>query len=113
MAAPQDGTLKQRDGTFKRVDGSIIDLVGHQIRAPHRSQGILPDDHPLRVGLFTGGAAEAPTVAQADLIVLAGLDPVELILQPWAYAAPVLDLGQVRHDPHYVAPTAALRFLST
>jgi acetolactate synthase I/II/III large subunit len=43
-------------------------------------------------------------VKQADLIVLIGVDPVELILQPWPYAIPVLDIGYTRHPVHYVKP---------
>jgi acetolactate synthase-1/2/3 large subunit len=43
-------------------------------------------------------------VKQADLIILAGLDPVELILQPWPYDIPVLDIGYTKHPAHYVKP---------
>jgi acetolactate synthase-1/2/3 large subunit len=33
---------------------------------------------------------------------------VELILQPWRYTAPVLDIGLRAHPVHYVTPTASL-----
>lgn len=75
----------------------------------YKAKGVLPDDDPHRVGLFTGGAAERQCIMSADLIVLCGLDPVELIGRPWPYPAPVLDLSPMAHRPHYVEPTVALR----
>jgi acetolactate synthase-1/2/3 large subunit len=60
------------------------------------------------VGLFTGGAAEADCVAAADLIILYGLDPVELILQPWPYKLPVVEIATHRHAVHYLTPEAAV-----
>jgi acetolactate synthase-1/2/3 large subunit len=70
----------------------------------YKAKGTIDDADPRCVGVFTGGAAERATVGSADLIVLAGLDPVELIPLPWAYAAPVLDLAAVRRAVHYVTP---------
>jgi acetolactate synthase-1/2/3 large subunit len=60
------------------------------------------------IGLFTGGTLEAPVVDAADLVVLLGVDPVELIPRPWAYRAPVLDIGLVERPVQFVAPTAAI-----
>lgn len=70
----------------------------------YQAKGVLADGAPQTIGIFTGGLAEQPTVKQADLIILAGLDPVELILQPWPYAIPVLDIGYTKHPVHYVKP---------
>ena len=68
----------------------------------YKAKGVIADDDAHCVGIFTGGLAEQATVTQADLIVLVGVDPVELILQPWPYAIPVLELGFTRHPVHYV-----------
>ncbi|PWJ20598.1 thiamine pyrophosphate-binding protein [Jannaschia seohaensis] len=87
---------------------AFVESLGCPVLTTYKAKGIIPDDHPARVGLFTGGAAEAPTIDQADLIVLVGLDPVELILQPWRYEVPVLDIAKNRHRPHYVEATAEL-----
>ena len=70
------------------------------------AKGVLADSHPNFAGIFTGGAAEKPCVDKADLIVLVGLDPVELIRKPWPYSAPVLDLCAHAHMPHYLTPAA-------
>ena len=80
--------------------------LGAPILPTYKAKGIVPDHHPNLVGLFTGGAAEQPCVGAADLIVLCGFDPIELIGRPWPYTAPVLDLGPVQHPVHYVAPKA-------
>ena len=91
--------LEARD----EADGALrlVESLNCPVLTTYKAKGVIPDAHPLRVGLFTGGAAEAPTVVGADLIVLVGLDPVELILQPWRYDAPVLDIALTRHEPHY------------
>ncbi len=70
----------------------------------YKAKGVLPDRHELVTGVFTGGAQEQECVRQADLIVLVGMDPVELILQPWPYDIPVLDIGVHGHPVHYVKP---------
>jgi acetolactate synthase-1/2/3 large subunit len=58
----------------------------------YKAKGVLPDSHPGTVGTFTGAAGESVSFDSADLIVLYGLDPVELIPQPWQYDAPILDI---------------------
>lgn len=58
----------------------------------YKAKGAIPDPHPLAMGVFTGGALEAPLVGAADLIIAFGLDTVELIPSAWRYQAPVLSL---------------------
>jgi acetolactate synthase-1/2/3 large subunit len=74
----------------------------------YKAKGVLPDAHPLHAGIFTGGTLEAAVVGRADLIIQIGLDPVELILQPWRYTAPILDVALRPHPVRYAAPSAAL-----
>ncbi len=73
-----------------------------------KAKGALPDDDPLCIGLTTGGTAEAPCLGDADLLILYGFDPVELIPQPWKYGAPIVELGLVRGLAHYRAPDVSL-----
>ena len=73
-----------------------------------KAKGVIADDDPLFVGLVAGGAAEAACLAEADLIVQFGFDPVELIPQPWRYGAPVIDLAEAARAAHYVRPAASL-----
>ena len=74
----------------------------------YMAKGVVPDGDPAFAGVFTGGQAEFACVSSADLIVLLGLDPVELIRKPWAYGAPVLDIGEIRHEKHYMTPACGL-----
>ena len=74
----------------------------------YKAKGVLDDRHEQYVGIFTSGNAESECVGKADLIVLVGLDPVELLRIPWRYECAVVDIAEVRHPVHYVEPAAGL-----
>jgi acetolactate synthase I/II/III large subunit len=74
----------------------------------YKAKGVIADPHPLFAGVFTGGAAEAEVLAEADLILLAGADPVEFIPQPWRYRAPMIDCGTAPRPLHYRTPAVGL-----
>ncbi|MET0541084.1 MAG: thiamine pyrophosphate-binding protein [Variovorax sp.] len=101
-------------GLEARDEGASAQVLAlaAQLQCPvlttYKAKGIVSDESPWTVGHFTGGAAESDCIAAADLIVLCGMDPVELIGRPWPYAAPVLDVALVRHPVHYVRPAAGL-----
>jgi acetolactate synthase-1/2/3 large subunit len=86
----------------------LAELLQAPVLVTYKAKGVLPDAHPLHAGIFTGGTLEAPCVNAADLIVTIGLDPVELILQPWRYAAPVVDVALRPYPVRYVEPAATL-----
>jgi acetolactate synthase-1/2/3 large subunit len=83
----------------------LIAALGCPALVTYKAKGVVPDTAPGFGGVFTGGEAEAPLLRQADLIILAGADPVEFIPQPWRYDAPVLDLGTAPRPLHYRTPT--------
>jgi acetolactate synthase-1/2/3 large subunit len=87
---------------------ALVAALGCPVLVTYKAKGVIADTDPHFVGIFTGGSLEAPCVQEADLIILAGLDPVELILQPWRYQIPVLDIGLRAHPVHYVTPNASL-----
>lgn len=93
------------------VSKNIVTLV-ERLRCPamvtYKAKGVIADNHVSNVGIFTGGKVEQTCVSKADLIIFIGLDPVELILKPWPYDIPVLDIALIKHKPHYTVPTAAL-----
>ena len=72
----------------------------------YKAKGVVSDLDPQVVGIFTGGIQEADCLAQADLMVMVGLDPVEMILQPWPYNKPAVELSNATHDVHYIKPLA-------
>ena len=59
----------------------------------YKARGVISDLDPHAAGVATGATIEAEVLADADLIVGVGLDPVELIPAPWPYPAPVVLLG--------------------
>jgi acetolactate synthase-1/2/3 large subunit len=87
---------------------ALADAMGCPVLVTYKAKGVVADRHPLFGGVFTGGAAEAPLLHEADLIILAGADPVEFISQPWRYKAPVIDVASVPRSPHYFTPAAAM-----
>ena len=70
----------------------------------YKAKGVLPDPHPLMLGVFTGGVVEEAITARADLIVAVGLDAVELIPRPWSARAPVLHLAPSASTSRYFRP---------
>jgi acetolactate synthase-1/2/3 large subunit len=82
----------------------FVDTLGCAVLTTYKAKGVIPDSDPRVVGIFTGGSLEQEAIAAADLMILIGMDPVELILQPWRYVAPVVDIAACVHPVHYVQP---------
>ncbi len=87
---------------------ALAEALGAPVLVTYKAKGVLPDAHPLHAGIVTGGSLEAPCIGRADLIVTVGLDPVELILQPWRYTAPVLEVARRPYPLRYAEPCATL-----
>ena len=87
---------------------ALAEALHCPVLVTYKAKGVLADTHPLHAGIFTGGMLEAAVVEQTDLILQIGLDPVELILQPWRYRAPILDVALRPHPVRYAEPSAAL-----
>jgi acetolactate synthase-1/2/3 large subunit len=82
----------------------FVDALGCAVLSTYKAKGVIPDSDPRVVGIFTGGSLEQEAIAASDLMILIGMDPVELILQPWRYATPVVDIAACDHPVHYVKP---------
>lgn len=87
---------------------ALARALGAPVLVTYKAKGVIADNDPLFAGIFTGGAAEAPLVDRADLILLAGVDPVELILQPWRYRVPVIDVARFGRPVHYTKPAVVI-----
>ena len=127
---PLDGELVERAAAMIRAARRPLVIAGLGCRAAdakwlrafaealptpvlttYKAKGAIPDPHPLALGIFTGGALEEPLVRRADLIIAFGLDTVELIPRPWAYAAPVLSLTRCpAAEPRLQAPGGGAYF---
>lgn len=84
---------------------NFVESLGCAVLSTYKAKGVIPDDNAQVLGIFTGGSLEQEAIAAADLMVLIGMDPVELILQPWRYTTPVVDIAAFRHPVHYIEPS--------
>jgi acetolactate synthase-1/2/3 large subunit len=84
----------------------LAEALPAPVLVTYKAKGVLPDPHPLHLGVFTGAALEEPVLSRADLIVALGLDVVELIPRPWAFGAPVLHVARAPHAGGYYTPSA-------
>ena len=95
--------LEARDPAVAEAVATFLSRISCPVLTTYKAKGVVADTHPCLVGHVTGGTAEAPVLHGADLILTVGLDPVELVNQPWPYEAPVIALS---HAPHEAAPFA-------
>jgi acetolactate synthase-1/2/3 large subunit len=60
-----------------------------------KAKGSLPDDHSWSLGVFMGGNLEQPVIEKSDLLIVIGLDPVELLPKKWGYRQPMVYIDMV------------------
>lgn len=81
----------------RRRLSEVLADIGERCSVPvlctYKARGMVADSAPWCAGVATGATIESPLLAEADLVVGVGLDPVELIPAPWPYTAPVVLLG--------------------
>ena len=76
-----------------RPCGRLVDQLQCPVLPTYKAKGVIPDSDPCVVGLYVGGAGEQPVIADGDLLIMIGADPVEFALQPWRYPDhPVIEL---------------------
>jgi acetolactate synthase-1/2/3 large subunit len=80
------------------LEGSVPVLM------TYRAKGVIPDSSPNAAGLLTGATTEGPLLHAADLIVMIGVDSVELIPNAWPYPAPVVSVSAWADTSPYVVP---------
>ena len=86
----------------------LADRLACPVLTSYKAKGVFPDGAPRHAGLFTGARAEAAWLEDCDLLILYGMDPVELVASPWPYDMPVLELAEVEIRPHYTEPAVSL-----
>jgi acetolactate synthase-1/2/3 large subunit len=100
--------LEARDPALASGIAAMARELACPVFTTYKAKGVVPDEMPNLVGLFTGAAAEKDCVSQADLMICVGFDPVELIGRPWPYKAEVIDIAPVRHPINYFTPSVAI-----
>ncbi len=88
-------------------DAKWIRALAESLPAPvlttAKGKGALPDPHPLALGLF---AADHPLLAQSDLLVSLGIDPVELTPSVWPAGVAVVRVTRSTQDEAVVGDIA-------
>ena len=73
----------------------FAEKLGAPVLATLAAKGTLPENHPLAAGSFRGVPSERALLDQADLLLLVGVDPIEIFNSGWAYDAPVAILDEM------------------
>ena len=87
---------------------TLAQTLGCPVMTTYKAKGAVPDAGPLAVGCFTGASADARCLDRADLLIVFGLDPVELLPGPWRFNGPILALSLHDGYDQPAAPAAAL-----
>ena len=72
---------------------SFAQALGCPVMTTYKAKGAIADADPLAAGCFTGASSDARCLDKADLLILFGLDPVELLPGPWRFEGPILALA--------------------
>jgi acetolactate synthase-1/2/3 large subunit len=85
----------------------LAEALGAPVVTTPKAKGVIPEDHPLAGGVMdmTGEAIVNELIGEADVILTAGFDVVELI-KPWAFRAPVVHVDAIPnvdqlYDAHF------------
>jgi acetolactate synthase-1/2/3 large subunit len=93
-------------GARRSIDAEAIRSLclkrGVPAMVTYKAKGVVPDGDLHFAGVFTNGTIEQSMVAEADLLLAVGLDPVELIPRPWAYAQTIVHIGPARVDDDHI-----------
>jgi acetolactate synthase-1/2/3 large subunit len=73
----------------------FAERLGVPVMATLAAKGALPENHRLAAGTFRGVPSERALLDQADLLLMVGVDPIEIFNSSWAYSAPVAVLDEV------------------
>ena len=71
----------------------LAEALGCPVFVTYKAKGVVPDEHRSNAGIFTGGVAETPLLSRCDLMVLVGMDPVEVPADSWRYDCPVIEIA--------------------
>lgn len=68
----------------------IFEHLRCPVLTTYQARGLISDESSWYAGVFTNGASERSFVGQADVLVLLGLDPIELLPGKWEHTDKVI-----------------------
>ncbi len=74
---------------------ALAESLPAPVLVTRKGKGVVPDPHPLHLGLIEQTAGSHPVLARADLGVMIGVDPTEVPALAWPSSLSVLRLGGV------------------
>ena len=99
--------IEARGQTASAALRLLAQALGCPVMTTYKAKGAVADEDPRTVGCFTGASADARCLDRADLLILFGLDPIELLPGPWRFEGRILALAA--HDGYdYPAPPSAM-----
>lgn len=87
-------------GAAEMAVGEALTALAHELGAPvavlPKAKGIVPEDDPAFLGVLemAGNDLVVDAIADADLILAVGVDPVEMD-KPWTFTAPVISVDRI------------------
>ncbi|MDF1668211.1 MAG: thiamine pyrophosphate-binding protein [Roseovarius sp.] len=98
--------LEARYGDAPAAALRLAEALNCPVLSTYKGKGVVPDRHDRMAGMFTGAVSEFKAIADADLLVTFGVDPVEFIASPWHHDAPIVEI-RAADTPHLLTQTAA------
>ena len=98
--------LEARYGDAPAAALRLAEALNCPVLSTYKGKGVVPDRHARMAGMFTGAVSEFKAIADADLFVTFGVDPVEFIASPWHHDAPIVEI-RAADAPHLLTETAA------
>ena len=90
------GIESKRAGAHEELT-ALAEKLGCPVMVSAKSRGSFDESHPLYAGIFLGsflkGTFEDDVISKSDLLILVGLDPVELLPRPWTLDIPIIHIG--------------------
>src|SRR6267142_938314 len=74
---------------------ALAESVPAPVLTTPKGKGALPDPHPLALGLLVAGH---PLLTQSDLLVVVGVDPVEVSPGVWPAGVSMVRVGRAPYD---------------
>jgi len=90
------GIESKRSGAHAELT-AFAEKLGCPVMVSAKSRGSFDESHPLYAGIFLGsfskGTFEDDVISKSDLLILVGLDPVELLPRPWSLDVPIIHMS--------------------
>jgi acetolactate synthase-1/2/3 large subunit len=83
---------------------AVVERTHIPVLMTYRAKGVVADSSENSAGLFTGATIETDVIESADLVVMIGLDAVELIPSEWSYSVPVVGFSSWPETSPYLEP---------